>query len=71
MKILFILFFLFCFSSFAQQHIRIQGKVVDAETNLPLLNANILIPGISGLGTFTDSMGEFISLLNYKLLILF
>lgn len=59
MKILFILFILFYFSSFAQQ-VSIRGKVVDAETNSPLSNANILISRTPGLGTFTDSSGEFI-----------
>jgi iron complex outermembrane receptor protein len=60
MKILFILFFLFYLSSFAQQQITIQGKVVDAETNSPLSNANIFISRISGIGTFSDINGEFI-----------
>ncbi|MBK9099681.1 MAG: TonB-dependent receptor [bacterium] len=59
MKILFILFFLFYFSSFAQQQLTIQGKVVDAETNSPLSNVNIFISRIAGTGTFSDINGEF------------
>lgn len=59
MKILFILLILFNLSSFAQQ-ISIQGKVVDAETNSTLPNVNISVPGKAGVGTSSNSNGEFI-----------
>ncbi len=59
MKILIILFFLFNVSFYAQQ-ITIKGKVVDAQTNLPLMNANIYLPGENGIGTFSGQNGEFV-----------
>ena len=59
MKILFILFITLNFFTFAQQVI-IKGKVVDAETSLPLVNANILVSGKTGIGAFSDEQGEFI-----------
>ncbi|MCK7528755.1 MAG: carboxypeptidase-like regulatory domain-containing protein [Ignavibacteriales bacterium] len=41
------------------QQITIKGKLVDAETNLPLANANIFISTKLGVGTFSDLNGEF------------
>lgn len=58
MKILFILFITFNFFSFAQQLV-IKGKIVDAETNSPLVNANIFVPSKSGVGISSDTNGEF------------
>lgn len=58
MKILFILFITSNFFCLAQQ-INIKGKIVDAETNSPLVNANIFISSKLGVGTFSDLNGEF------------
>jgi iron complex outermembrane receptor protein len=59
MKILFILFITSNFFCLAQQ-VTIKGKLVDAETNSPLVNANIFISSKLGVGTFSDLQGEFI-----------
>jgi iron complex outermembrane receptor protein len=59
MKILIVLFFILNFSNYAQ-HITIKGKIVDAETNHPLVNANILGSKIIGFGTNSDQNGEFV-----------
>jgi len=59
MKILIVLFFILNLLNFAQQ-ITIRGKIVDAETNLPLANANIVLSTKVGIGTFTNTKGEFI-----------
>ena len=58
MKILIILFITLNFFTFAQQ-VTIKGKIVDAETNSPLVNANIFISSKLGVGTFSDLNGEF------------
>jgi iron complex outermembrane receptor protein len=58
MKILFILFITFNFFSFAQQLV-IKGKIVDAETNSPLVNANIFVSSKTGVGISSDTNGEF------------
>ncbi|MCW9097069.1 MAG: TonB-dependent receptor, partial [Ignavibacteriaceae bacterium] len=70
MKILIVLFFIFNFSLFAQQmnlrgkyilqEISFRGKVVDKETNLPLQNANVIASTKKGVGTSTNSEGDFI-----------
>lgn len=59
MKILIVLFFILNISTIAQQ-ISIIGKVIDAETNFPLVNANVLVVSKVGTGTYTDEDGEFI-----------
>ena len=59
MKILIVLFIILNFSTFAQQ-ITIKGKIVDAETNHPLVNANILVSTNIGIGTNSDQNGEFV-----------
>ena len=59
MKILIILFVIINISLFAQQK-TIHGKIVDAETNSPLQNANITVSTKFGVGTSTNSNGEFI-----------
>ncbi|MCU0414267.1 MAG: carboxypeptidase-like regulatory domain-containing protein, partial [Ignavibacteriaceae bacterium] len=58
MKILIVLFFIINISAFAQQ-ITIQGKVLDAENNLPLVNTNIFVSNRTGIGTYSDQNGEF------------
>lgn len=64
MKILIILFFIFNIPLFAQQ-ITIRGKIVDAETNLPLQNANVTVSTKPGIGASANSDGEF--LISYDL----
>ncbi|MDZ7623113.1 MAG: TonB-dependent receptor plug domain-containing protein [Ignavibacteriaceae bacterium] len=59
MKILIVLFIILNFSAFAQQ-ITVKGKIVDAETNLPLQNANITVLSQVNVGTYSDINGEFI-----------
>ncbi|MBE0570141.1 MAG: TonB-dependent receptor [Ignavibacteriaceae bacterium] len=59
MKILIVLFIILNFSAFTQQ-ITIKGKIVDAETNLPLQNANITVISQFNVGTYSDANGEFI-----------
>ncbi|MFI5238056.1 MAG: TonB-dependent receptor plug domain-containing protein, partial [Ignavibacteriales bacterium] len=59
MKITIVLFFILNFLTSAQQ-ITLKGKIVDAETNLPLQNVNVIVISKIGVGTFTDSNGEFI-----------
>ena len=58
MKI-FIILFLFFFPSLFAQQIIIRGKIVDAETNIPLSNANIYLSSGKGTGTVSDRNGEF------------
>ena len=59
MKILIVLFFILNIPTFAQK-ITIKGKVIDAETNLSLTGANVLVVSKVGTGTYTDESGEFI-----------
>ena len=59
MKILIVLLFVFQDLLFAQQ-ITVRGKVNDAETSSPLVNASILISNRPGVGTYSDEKGEFI-----------
>ena len=59
MKILIVLIFILNLLTFAQQ-ITLQGKVVDAETDSPLANANIFISTKIGVGTFSDINGYFV-----------
>jgi len=59
MKILIVLFIILNFSTYAQQ-ITIQGKIVDDETNQPLVHANVLISTNIGIGTNSDQNGEFV-----------
>lgn len=63
MKILIILLWFISVCVSAQQ-ISFSGKVVDAETELPLENVNISVSSKPGVGTFTDSAGLF-SLTNH------
>lgn len=58
MKSLFILLVAFTIQIIAQD-ITIRGKVIDANTNRPLVNANIIVEGESGSGTVSDSEGYF------------
>lgn len=58
MKILIILLWFISVCVSAQQ-ISFSGKVVDAETELPLENVNISVSSKPGVGTFTDSAGLF------------
>ena len=59
MKILIVLFLILNLSAYAQQ-ITIKGKIVDAETNSPLQNANITVISKVNVGTYSDANGEFI-----------
>ncbi len=59
MKILFILFFVLNSLIYSQQ-ITLRGKVVDAETSLPLPNANISTTADEMIGTASDENGLFI-----------
>lgn len=58
MKLLFILLGAFTIQIIAQE-ITIRGRVIDANTNQPLINANIIIEGETGSGTISDSEGYF------------
>ena len=58
MKILFILFFILNCLSFAQQ-ITLHGRVVDAENNSPLEEANITFSVNTESGTTSDKNGNF------------
>ncbi|MFO7524781.1 MAG: TonB-dependent receptor [Ignavibacteriaceae bacterium] len=57
MKALIILF-LSAISQILPQEIVLKGTVSDSESNLPLVNANIFIPG-KNIGTISDSKGKF------------
>ena len=65
MKILIVLIFILNILSFGQQ-ITFRGKVVDAETNLPLTNANITVFTRVGVGTTTDQNGDFELITDFK-----
>ena len=58
MKNLIVLFFILNFSTFAQQF-TLSGKVVDANTNSPLVKANVRLSTQNGIGTYSDDKGKF------------
>ncbi len=59
MKYLIIFLLILCGISFAQE-ITIKGKILDAENNDPLPNANILLKNNDKLGTAAEKDGSFV-----------
>lgn len=54
-----IVLFLFCASLLAAQEAVVKGKVTDAETKQPVVNANVIIENRAGSGTATGRNGEY------------
>ncbi|MDP3644660.1 MAG: TonB-dependent receptor [Bacteroidota bacterium] len=66
MKILFSLFFLFCFGTALFAQTTISGNVKEAKTGVPLYGANIIVVG-KLVGTTTDSAGNFTLTVNLEI----
>ncbi len=60
MKVLFVTLtmLLFCFEIFAQSSVKIAGYVLDSQTGMPVIGANIIVEG-SGNGASTNERGYF------------
>ncbi len=56
---IYLIVFLFSFSSFQASAQTVKGKVSDVNNNDPLIGATIVVEGFSGSGTITDFDGDF------------
>ena len=57
-KLWLVLFIILPVLGFTQSKVTVKGRITQANTNLPIFGANILIPQ-TGYGTTTDSLGNY------------